>query len=113
MQRPHTNPKRKRGMNAAFSSLALRVSVVGNLLVFAHAAVAEETQPLIERLDERTRGKVILALAGLILLAFLLMGLTWLAFRVVRRRIHEARQVVEKQRGKSSDDEESARKPLT
>lgn len=93
---------------------ARRASVIaGTSLIFVQTAAAEETQPLIERLDERTRGKVILALAGLILLAFLLMGLMWLAFRAVRRRIREAQQVVERQRGKASDDDEWARKPLT
>jgi hypothetical protein len=46
---------------------------------------ASPTQPVLMRLDGGTRAKVLAALAGLILLGFLLMTLTWLGARMARR----------------------------
>ena len=42
-------------------------------------------KPLIMRLDGATRAKVLAALAGLIILGFLLVALTWLGARWTRR----------------------------
>ena len=47
--------------------------------------LAQEKQPLIQRLDGATRAKVLAALGGLILLGFALVLLTWLGGRVTRR----------------------------
>jgi hypothetical protein len=49
--------------------------------------LAEEVpkKPLILRLDGATRAKVLAALAGLIILGFLLIVLTWLGARMTRR----------------------------
>jgi len=41
--------------------------------------------PLILRLDGATRAKVLAALAGLIILGFLMIALTWLGARMTRR----------------------------
>ena len=75
------------------------------------ADIATESDPLIDRLDETTRSKVILALAGLVMLGILMMGLTWLAFRMLRgqfRRTEEAFQ--REERSRKTD--EWTRKPL-
>ncbi len=48
-------------------------------------AAEEATKPLIMRLDGATRAKVLAAFAGLIILGFLLIGLTWLGARLTRR----------------------------
>ena len=47
--------------------------------------LAQEKQPLIQRLDGATRAKVLAALGGLIILGFALVLLTWLGARVTRR----------------------------
>ena len=47
--------------------------------------LAQEKQPLIQRLDGATRAKVLAALGGLIILGFALVLLTWLGGRVTRR----------------------------
>jgi hypothetical protein len=58
-------------------------------IAFANCvAVAEEPRPLIRRLDDPTRAKVLAALAGLIILGFSMVLLTWLAARVVQRYRH-------------------------
>ena len=49
------------------------------VLVLADAA------PLIKRLDDATRAKVLAALAGLVILGFAMMLLTWLGARVAQR----------------------------
>jgi hypothetical protein len=56
---------------------------LGNcLILFAQEAAKE---PLIKRLDGATRAKVLAALAGLVILGFLMVVLTWLGGRVARR----------------------------
>ena len=67
---------------------------------------------LLERLDERTRGKVLLALAGLILLGALMIAVTWLTFRMIRGRIHDHQRIVERQRQRAIDADDWAKKPL-
>jgi hypothetical protein len=49
---------------------------------------ADEPLPLIKRLDDPTRAKVLAALAGLIILGFAMVLLAWLAARVVHRYRH-------------------------
>jgi hypothetical protein len=51
-------------------------------------AIADESSPLIKRLDDPTRAKILAALAGLIILGFAMVLLTWLAARVVQRYRH-------------------------
>jgi hypothetical protein len=46
---------------------------------------AQEQLPPIKRLDDRTRAKVLAALAGLAILGFAMVLLTWLAARIVQR----------------------------
>jgi hypothetical protein len=57
------------------------------LLVSAHVAWADLAPPPqgIKRLDDVTRARVLAALAGLIILGFGMVLLTWLGARVVQR----------------------------
>ena len=56
------------------------------LTIFAETAWADVAPPpLIKRLDDATRAKVLAALAGLIILGFAMVWLTWLGARVVQR----------------------------
>lgn len=48
-------------------------------------AAEEGAKPLILRLDGAMRAKVLAALAGLVILGFLLIVLTWLGARLTRR----------------------------
>ena len=77
----------------------------------AAADVALEPKPLIDRLDESTRAKVILALAGLVLLGVLMMGLTWLAFRMLRKQFRHTEDVIQRQKDSTLSDD-WAHKPL-
>ena len=52
------------------------------------AALGQESVPLIKRLDDPTRVKVLAALAGLIILGFAVVLLTWLGARVTQRYRH-------------------------
>lgn len=54
------------------------------LLTWQAAAMAQDA-PLIKRLDGPTRARVLAALAGLIILGFALVLLTWLGARVTQR----------------------------
>ena len=47
--------------------------------------LAEQQAPLIDRLDDASRAKVLAALAGLIILGFAMVLLTWLFARTVQR----------------------------
>jgi hypothetical protein len=59
------------------------------LLQFAPAIVmAEERVPGIKRFDRETKAKVLAALAGLIILGFAMVALTWLGARIVERYRH-------------------------
>jgi hypothetical protein len=55
------------------------------LLAVAGTAWADPRQPLIKRLDDATRARVLAAMAGLIILGFAMVLLTWLGARVVQR----------------------------
>jgi hypothetical protein len=57
-------------------------SLGSSLILLAQDAAQ---QPLILRLDGARRAKVLAALAGLVMLGFLLVLLTWLGGRVARR----------------------------
>jgi hypothetical protein len=59
-------------------------------LVFVSVALADEAQPLIKRLDDATRAKVLAALAGLIILGFAMVLLTWLGARITQRYRHSS-----------------------
>ncbi len=52
---------------------------------FVPRLLAQETPLPIKRLDDATRAKVLAALAGLIILGFAMVLLTWLAARVAQR----------------------------
>ncbi len=47
--------------------------------------LAQQTEPLIRRLDPQMRAKVLAALAGLIILGFAMIALVWLGGRATRR----------------------------
>src|SRR5262245_33071146 len=63
------------------------VAMTGWLALLPVQLVAQE-RPVITRLDDPTRAKVLAALAGLIILGFALVVLTWLAARIVQRYRH-------------------------
>ena len=54
-------------------------------LLCASTAWADLPPPLIKRLDGATRARVLAALAGLIILGFAMVLLTWLGARMVQR----------------------------
>ena len=63
-----------------------RLSIAAaSVLVLASTAWAELPPPLIKRIDGQTRARVLAALAGLIILGFAMVLLTWLGARVVQR----------------------------
>jgi len=49
------------------------------------SALAQEAAPLIKRIDDATRAKVLAALAGLIILGFAMVLLAWLGARFTQR----------------------------
>jgi hypothetical protein len=55
------------------------------LLLAVNTAWADLPPPLVKRLDGQTRAKVLAALAGLIILGFAMVLLTWLGGRFVQR----------------------------
>jgi hypothetical protein len=58
------------------------------VVMFPRLAAGDEPAPLIKRLDDATRAKVLAALAALIILGFAMVLLTWLGARVVQRYRH-------------------------
>ena len=73
-------------------------------------AAADEAQPLIKRLDDATRAKVLAAMAGLIILGFAMVLLTWLGARITER--YRRSSPVLKPTPRPSE-HEWARKPLS
>jgi hypothetical protein len=75
-------PRCKKNMAAVYRSC-----VAGALLYVALPALvaAQDNRPLIKRLDDATRAKVLAALAGLIILGFAMVLLTWLGARITQR----------------------------
>jgi hypothetical protein len=63
---------------SCFSGVSLSLAVPA-------LVAAQENRPLIKRLDDATRAKVLAALAGLIILGFAMVLLTWLGARMVQR----------------------------
>ena len=69
------------------------ISVFGaavSISLLTAPALADEAQPLIKRLDDATRAKVLAALAGLIILGFAMVLLTWLGARITQRYRHSS-----------------------
>ncbi len=69
-------------------------------------AAAVDTRPLIERLDEVTRAKVMMALVGLVVLGFGLVVLVWLGARMAGRHAQgpDGGSLASRGRGASEDD---------
>lgn len=68
-----------------------RLALLGvNLAGGAKLALAQPLQPLVRRLDDPTRAKVLAALAGLVILGFAMVLLAWLGARIVQRYRHGA-----------------------
>lgn len=55
------------------------------MLILPPILIAQLQAPLIDRLDDASRAKVLAALAGLIILGFAMVLLTWLFARIVQR----------------------------
>ena len=53
--------------------------------------LAQQTEPLIRRLDPQTRAKVLAALAGLVILGVMMVLLIWLGARATRRYMNSGR----------------------
>jgi len=60
-------------------------AAMGFFLNVAAAAYAQQPQPLVKRVDDATRAKLLAALAGLVILGFGLVLLAWLGARIVER----------------------------
>ena len=73
---------------------------------------AAEGRPLIQRLDPATRAKVLAALAGLIILGFAMVLLTWLGGRAARRYMGSRSAGDRRSRRSDSQEEDWANKPL-
>ena len=76
--RAHFEPFAPRRLGVRFCVVLIGVSV-------SASALAQDQTPLIKRLDDATRAKVLAALAGLIILGFAMVLLTWLGARVTER----------------------------
>ena len=87
----------------------LSLALTGFSHCLAEDASAETR--LIDRLDPQTRGKAVLALAGLVMLGLLMMGLTWLAFRTLRRQFRRTDEIIERQQDRV-DQDDWVRRPL-
>jgi hypothetical protein len=77
------------GEASAARQYVVRLSVLAStLFIVAVSSAQEEPVAGIKRLDDATRARALAALAGLIILGFALVLLTWLAARVVQRYRH-------------------------
>src|SRR6266480_1942213 len=85
------------------------ITAAASIVIFGPAALAEAQPPLLKRLDEQTRAKVLSALAGLIILGFAMVLLAWLGARIVQRYRRGASYFRPTSRPKEHD---WARKPL-
>jgi hypothetical protein len=74
----------------AIKHAAKIVCTISLWAVVAACAEAQEQQPLIKRLDDSTRAKVLATLAGLVILGFAMVLLTWLGARITQRYRHSA-----------------------
>src|SRR5262245_11328291 len=76
----------QRSANAAFRIFVQRLLLPALVIVgLPQFAAGEEPVPLIKRLDDATRAKVLAALAALIILGFAMVLLAWLGARIVQR----------------------------
>lgn len=80
------------------------------IVALAQFAWSDESAPLIKRLDDPTRAKVLAALAALVMLGFAMVVLTWLGARIVHRYRHGASYFRPTIR---PSEHEWAKKPLT
>jgi hypothetical protein len=62
-----------------------RLMFVAFVSSFCGLATAQEQEPLLRRLDDASRARVLAALAGLIILGFAMILLTWLGARITQR----------------------------
>jgi hypothetical protein len=85
--------------------------LVGATPLLSWAEEESPARPLIQRLDEPTRAKVLSALAGLIILGLAMLALTWLGARVTRRYMNSATRYRPPRRT-DADLDDWARKPL-
>ncbi len=69
----------------AIKQAAKIACTVASWALVAASAGGQEQQPLIKRLDDTTRAKVLAALAGLVILGFAMVLLTWLGARITQR----------------------------
>jgi len=92
-----------------FNPSAFAIAALFGLAIISIAS-ADETKPLIKRLDDATRAKVLAALAALIILGFAMVLLTWLGARITQRYRHSS--PVHKPTPRPSE-HEWARKPLS
>jgi hypothetical protein len=69
------------------SRAKLSLQIAAAALLWPATALADP-KPLIKRLDDATRAKVLAALAGLVILGFAMVLLTWLGARIAQRYRH-------------------------
>ncbi|MFV1965294.1 MAG: hypothetical protein ACC628_07710 [Pirellulaceae bacterium] len=69
-----------------------------------HCLATGQGEPFLRRLDPATRAKVLAALAGLIILGFGMVLLTWLGGRAVRRYMRGRPSEPRRTHGSSRDD---------
>ena len=72
----------------------------------------DTTKSVLERLDPATRTKVFAALAGLLILGFLMLLLTWFGARVARRYMRRNLSLQPRHRRAVQDEDDWATKPL-
>ena len=80
-------------IHCRFVALTLKTLLAAAMLLLAAACFSQEQPPVpplapIEKLDDATRARALAALAGLIILGFAMVLLTWLAARIVHRYRH-------------------------
>jgi hypothetical protein len=74
--------------------------------------LAQQKVPLIQRLDPKTRVKVLAALAGLVILGFGMVLLTWLGGRATRRYLRSTTHRASRITPPSAVEDDWAEKPL-
>lgn len=72
--------------------------------------LAEQTEPLIRRLDPQTRAKVLATLAGLVILGITMVALVWWAGRATRRYMNSGQKEPSSRSAVEPDD--WVRKPI-
>ena len=72
----------------------------------------QSDKTILQQLDVETRAKLLLALAGLVVLGLAMMTLTWLGARATRRFVKQSDILVRKRSGKGSREHDWSEKPL-